>query len=188
MKQTFEQALVEQCAPTLAGMKPASLFRIQGPSLALLSEKAEHWNELLSPLGMRVQTLRQCAKTTASIVYVYREGWVSRLLADADTQKFLTKIGYTPTSLPGMLEQLSHRLCLDRDYPHEIGVFLGYPLEDVIGFIENQGRNFTCCGYWKVYGDPTCAQQCFARYRSCTERYKELYQTGTPILHMIVAS
>lgn len=188
MKQTFEQALVEQCAPTLAGMKPANLFRIQGASLDELYQKAAHWNELLSPLGMKVQTLKQCPKTTASIVYVYREEWVHRLLSDPCTQQFLSDIGYTLTNPSGMLEQLSHRLCLDQDYPHEIGVFLGYPLEDVIGFIENQGRNFTFCGYWKVYGDPVCAQQCFARYRSCTEEYKELYRAGTPILRMVVAS
>lgn len=188
MKQTFEQALVEQCAPTLAGVKPANLFRIQGSSLDELRKKAAHWNELLRPLGMRVQTLKQCAKTTASIVYVYREQWVTQLLEHPDTKRFLSEVGYTLTALPDMLNQLSCRLCLDQDYPHEIGVFLGYPLEDVVGFIENHGRNFTCCGYWKVYGDPVCAQQCFARYRSCTETYKALYQSGTPILHMVVAS
>ena len=49
----------------------------------------------------------------------------------------------------GMLRQLSRRLCCEADFPHEIGVFLGYPLTDVVGFIENQGRNFTCCGCWK---------------------------------------
>lgn len=188
MKQTFEQALIEQCAPTLAGMKPANLFRIQGSSLDELQKKAAHWNQLLHPLGMRVQTLKQCPKTTASIIYVYREQWVRRLLSDSETRQFLSDTGYTLTDLSGMLDQLSYRLCLDQDYPHEIGIFLGYPLEDVVGFIENQGRNFTCCGYWKVYGDPTRAQQSFARYRSCTERYKELYQAGTPILRMVVAS
>lgn len=188
MNQTFEQALIEQCAPTLAGMKPANLFRIQGASLDALCKMADHWNRLLSPLGMRVQTLKQCPKTTASIIYVYREEWVRRILTDSDTQHFLSDTGYTLTDLNGMLEQLAYRLCLDQDYPHEIGVFLGYPLEDVVGFIENQGRNFNYCGYWKVYGDPVCAQQCFARYRSCTELYKELYQAGTPILRMVVAS
>lgn len=188
MKQPFEQALVEQCAPTLAGMKPANLFRIQGPSLDALREKTDYWDSMLRPLGMRVQTLKQCAKTTASIVYVYRQEWVKRILSNSDTQDFLSQIGYSLTDLSGTLEQLSYRLCLDRDYPHEIGVFLGYPLEDVVGFINNQGRNFTCCGYWKVYGDPVCAQQCFARYRSCTEQYKAQFQAGTPILRMVVAS
>ena len=37
------------------------------------------------------------------------------------------------------------------DFPHEIGLLLGYPPEDVSGFIENGGKNFLCSGYWKVY-------------------------------------
>ncbi len=188
MKQTFEQALIEQCAPTLAGIKPANLFRVTGPTLAYLQERADHWDHLLSPLGMRVQTLKQCGKTTASIVYVYRVAWVTRLLSESNTRAFLVRNGYTQTALAGMLEQLSLRLCLEQEYPHEIGIFLGYPLNDVVGFIENHGRNFTCCGYWKVYGDPAHAKQCFARFRSCTEYYKQRYQTGTPILQMVVAS
>ena len=46
------------------------------------------------------------------------------------------------------------------DFPHEIGVFLGYPLEDVVGFIRHRGKCFTCCGCWKSYG-------CLL-YTSCT--------------------
>ena len=36
-------------------------------------------------------------------------------------------------------------------FPHEIGLFLGYPFEDVMGFIENKGENYLCSGCWKVY-------------------------------------
>ena len=50
-------------------------------------------------------------------------------------------------TVDGFLRQLSNRLCLEHDFPHEIGIFLGYPLEDVVGFIENQGKNYTCSGY-----------------------------------------
>ncbi len=74
-----------------------------------------------------------------------------------------------------MLRQLSRRLCCEADFPHEIGVFLGYPLYDVVGFIENQGRNFTCCGCWKAYGDPDAAQQHFAQLNKCTAVYLRLF-------------
>ena len=35
-------------------------------------------------------------------------------------------------------------------FPHELGLLLGYPVEDVLGFIRNEGRNYLYCGYWKV--------------------------------------
>ena len=122
------------------------------------------------------------------MVYVYRQDWVVQILNQAGHREFLRKEGYRLTGIEGMLEQLSQRLCLEADYPHEIGVFLGYPLEDVVGFIENRGWNYTCCGYWKVYGDAEAAKRCFARYKACTEKLRSMYDQGIPLMGMIVAA
>ena len=70
----------------------------------------------------------------------------------------------------------------------EVAVFLGYPLTDVVGFIENSGRNFTCCGCWKAYGDPAIAQKHFAQLSKCTAVYLRLFHSGTPILRLAVAA
>lgn len=188
MEQNFERTLVEQCAPTLVGVKPASLFRVRGEKLDSLRQCVQELDTRLKPLGIRVVSLKECPATNACMVYVYRRKWVSRLLNQADHQAFLKKEGYSLTDVEGMLAQLSQRLCLEADYPHEIGVFLGYPLEDVIGFIENRGWNYACCGYWKVYGDAEAAQRCFAQYRTCTEKLRSMYDQGIPITGMIVAA
>ena len=55
------------------------------------------------------------------------------------------------------------------DFPHEIGVFLGYPVEDVTGFIKNKGKSFKLNGYWKVYGDEKKASHMFRRYTECRD-------------------
>lgn len=73
-------------------------------------------------------------------------------------------------------------------FPHEIGVFLGYPIEDVIGFINNKGCNFKCCGYWKVYGDKEKAIKEFARYDKCRMIYTKLWNQGRSILKLTVAA
>jgi len=49
-------------------------------------------------------------------------------------------------------------------FPHELGLLLGIPREDVAGFIENRGANSLFCGYWKVYHNPRQAMKAFARY------------------------
>ena len=87
-----------------------------------------------------------------------------------------------------MLCQLSRRLCLQEDFPHEIGVFLGYPLHDVIGFIENRGQNYSCCGHWKCYGDADRAQRTFDVYKRCTAVYKRMYRRGVPLMKLVVAA
>lgn len=51
-----------------------------------------------------------------------------------------------------MLTRLAQRMEAVGDFPHEVGFFLGYPAEDVVGFIRNKGQNFKFCGRWKVYG------------------------------------
>lgn len=65
-----------------------------------------------------------------------------------------------------MLEQLRTRLHGSEEFPHEIGVFLGYPLNDVLGFIKYHGSNCKGMGDWKVYGDLGEAQKTFAKFKN----------------------
>ena len=69
-----------------------------------------------------------------------------------------------------------------------MGLFLGYPLEDVKGFIANGGRNCTCCGCWKCYGDPEEARRRFARYRRCTALYRRRFAQGATLSQLTVAA
>ena len=48
-----------------------------------------------------------------------------------------------------------------------VGLFLGYPVDDVTGFIQNKGRNYLLCGYWKVYSDENRARRIFSNYDKC---------------------
>jgi hypothetical protein len=66
----------------------------------------------------------------------------------------------------------------DMKFPHEIGVFLGYPLQDVKGFIENNGRNSKYTGLWKVYGDKAASIRMFEKYRKCFSVYSDLWRSG----------
>ena len=94
--------------------------------------------------------------------------------------------GVQTCALP--IGQLAARLCLEEEFPHEIGVFLGYPLDDVKGFIRHKGRDYTFCGCWKCYGDPQAARRRFERYRRCTAVLRRRYAEGTPITQLIVAA
>ena len=124
MERTFESVLVEQCAPTLVGLKPASLFRYQpGPSDEGRVPLAR-WKGALAARGIRVRVLKACPRTGAWMIYLYREVWITRILCQPEIQDFLRRQGYRPEEgCQAMLTRLSRRLCLEEDYPHEIGVF-----------------------------------------------------------------
>ena len=186
ISRTFEAVLVRQCAPTLAGMKPGSIFCFNHSPLEVSRQKVCQWNKQLAPFGLTVQILLERPSSSSVIVFVYRHDCLEQMLSDDAYQRFLAEAGYERTNLDDLLEQLAQRLRTQPEFPHEIGVFLGYPLRDVIGFIENHGRNFTCCGFWKSYGDPAEMQVCFACYRRCIQTYVAMFEQGIPIERLAV--
>lgn len=86
--------------------------------------------------------------------------------------------GYECSDADGAIERLRERLALQRGFPHEIGMFLGYPVEDVKGFIKHNGRNSKCVGCWKVYCNQCEAERAFARFNKCREVYMRLWRQG----------
>lgn len=193
MERHFETVMIEQCSPVLAGLKPANLFRHETRDKAGLYRRVAGWNAQLGGRGLRLVILKECPRGHWFLLYLYRPARLAAILEQPDACRFLEQEGYTLPARPGspagcqaLLHQLSHRLCGD-SFPHEIGVFLGYPLSDVIGFIRNQGRNFTCCGCWKSYGDPDAAQRYFDQLKKCTDIYLRLFHSGTPILRLAVS-
>ena len=57
------------------------------------------------------------------------------------------------------------------EFPHELGIFLGYPLADVKGFIEHNGKDFLYQGYWKVYENVEERKKMFSIYNVVKEEF-----------------
>ena len=180
-----EDLLIRHCSPTLAGIKTGNLFSCACPSRKDLTRDLCRLNKKLVPKGIRVLPLR--VRKGRALIYAYRPNALESDLTDHRARALLLKYGYVPENPNGCVVHLIHRLRSEGEFPHEIGVFLGYPLEDVVGFIRNRGRNYTCCGYWKAYGDPEAAQKRFDQYRRCTAACCEQFRKGTAITQLIAA-
>ena len=102
--RSFACDLATICAPTLAGLKPASLFRYQPAPGQDAAAMAAAWHAALSPRGVTVRVLRQCPRTGAVLVYVYRPARVARLLAAPHMLDFLAGEGYTPGTADELLD------------------------------------------------------------------------------------
>ena len=99
---------------------------------------------------------------------LYNERLLDSLLCDSRRRGLLERFGYSRyLCTEQCLERLSQRCCRHKDFPHEIGLFLDYPVEDVLGFILHRGCDFKLCGYWKVYGDEEKARCTFRKYDKC---------------------
>lgn len=188
MARSLESVIVTQCAPTLAGIKPASLFRYNPSSLSGIRQIVRHWDSVLTRSGLRMRLLKVDHSSGCCLLYVCRPDWVARLLKEEESLRFLECRGYRGGDVDDMLSQLSRRFYERGDFPHEIGIFLGYPLEDVVGFIENRGQNYTFCGCWKSYGDPERARAYFDLCRRCTDWYCRHFEQGVSLQRLVVAA
>lgn len=185
-RRSFAFDLATLCAPTLAGLKPASLFRYQPCAGQDGCAMAAAWHAALCDRGVAVRVLKACPRTGAVLVYVYRPAQIEALLKNSDVRRFLCSEGYCPGTADELLAQLSQRLCCEGDFPHEIGIFLGYPLEDVKGFIDNKGKNCQSCGSWKVYCNAGEKEALFDKYRKCTRIYRQVFEAGRKLPQMTV--
>lgn len=180
-----EGMVIRHCSPTLAGMKTASMFSCSFGEISELRNFIRHLNRVLVKKGLRVLPLR--AENNRALIYVYRPHRLKCDLAHETSLRLLQERAYNPDSSELCIRRLIERIRECDEFPHEIGLFLGYPPEDVQGFIDNKAMNFKCIGTWKVYGDAEKAEKTFQRYKKCTSVYCAQYANGRSIERLTVA-
>lgn len=169
-----EYMLGTHCGVTLAGIKPASLFGIGRTEARALGYYARHFRKK----GFCFRALR--VNSAKILLYVYNSEQLDSILSDAKNKEFLAKHGYIYDSTAKAIDILHSRMAAN-DFPHEIGIFLGYPLEDVKGFIASPKDGVMLCGYWKVYSDVQKKSEIFCRYKQCKEQICHKLKRGIPL-------
>ena len=180
----LDRAIIDHASPTLARLKLGNLFNY--PMSADFDAEFAALKALLAGKGVALSVLRKTRDK--ALVYIYRADELERALRDHGVRRLLKSCGYDSFDVGGALETLKSRLNDADAFPHEIGVFLGYPLEDVLGFIENGGRNCLACGCWKVYANECAALKAFRRYEKCKSVYQRLFASGCPLSRLTVAA
>ena len=185
-KNRLESELIEHCAPTLAGIKSAGLFSYFYSDAGVAKEELKEVNHLLNGKGVCVEALLWREKSV--LIYTYRTGHLQRELEGPGAEELLAEYGYKNCDVTECIGHLKERLNQDTCFLHEIGIFLGYPLEDVKGFIENGGRNCKCCGFWKVYCNEAEKVKVFEKLKKCSQIYLRLFSEGRSIRQMTVCT
>lgn len=178
--------LIRHCAPTLAGIKTGSIFSCPYESRNAVLNTIRRTNGRLRPKGLRMLPLRFSEKKV--LVYLYRPKDLSSDLADTTAVQLLERYGYNADNSEKCIAQLAQKLRTQKEFPHEIGLFLGYPPEDVRGFIENNARGCKYTGCWKVYGDEEAAKKKFTQYKKCARIYCDQWEKGKDIERLAVST
>ena len=178
--------LIDHCSPTLASLKCGSLFSVTPEDMTQTQREAQALSDALAPKGLAIRVID--VGDGRALCYLYRPGQLRRVLAGEKESAFLAEQGYPDLRVEAAVDLLCARLAQGGAFPHEIGLFLGYPIDDVVAFIANKGRNCLCCGCWKCYTDAEAAQKAFCRFRKCTSVYKRLFACGRTLDQLAVAA
>lgn len=177
-----DQIIIKNSAPALCGIKPSNLFSLTSDRISV--QKLYHWKKEFSKLGMELFELKPSDSLT--LFFACDITWIYKIISDFEHAAFFESLGYTISSNPYiMLNQVFTRLVSSGNFPHEIGLFLGYPLEDVKAFIREQGKNCTCTGYWKSYTNISEAKKTFNKFQHCSNKCKQWFDEGYSIPQII---
>ncbi|SFG42440.1 DUF3793 family protein [Oribacterium sp. WCC10] len=192
MANELSEKLLRNCSQTLAGIKTGSIFNISDMEVSLLESQIKEISEKLNPLGVYIERIK--SKKNNSLVYVYRKSQLIQDMKQPGAMDILKSFGYPSgrtvmeTLAEECVEFLMKRLSDYECFPHEIGLFLGFPVEDVKEFIKQDGRNCIACGFWKVYCNKAEALKTFKRFRICAKIYEDAAEKKRPVEVMTVAA
>lgn len=179
----FQSKLIKFCSPTLAGFKSGSLFKFKDNIFPSTDIILAQYNNKYNDRDLFFFNVLK--RKNYSLIYVYRPSLLIKDLSNVDVCTFLKSYGYKLDNLDNDLNHLKHRFEIFQKTPHEVGLFLGYPLCDVKGFIDNNGKNYEYCGCWKVYDNKERTIMYFNKCKYYTNLYCKLFDLGIPLDKLI---
>ena len=182
----FEHLLGYHAAPLLAGLTAGSLLSFQKSRFQDFEALLASYEPCFSCKG--ISMFRVAEGVEYVLILFYRAELVVRALAVPKAQEILCGAGYRLTdSMEERLEFLRLRMRVRKTLPPEIGLFLGYPPEDVREFITRRGQDFVYSGYWKVYTNEAEARALFEQYSVCTQEFCTRLEAGRPLAELVQA-
>lgn len=149
--------LLVKTAPVRGGVKPAELLRVRN-CYEEVNEQGFRFcltrRDIYFTLGLEYVELK--AEEKSSLVLFFDRATLAATLGGLHGAAWLGRLGYpVADGVDACLAELKRR-AQGRDFPHEVGVFVGYPVKDVVGFMKRLPASPAHRGPWRVYGN--CAE------------------------------
>lgn len=174
--KSIETQIALQCAPLISGLKVSNLLIISAEDEALV-------RVILRRSGISFFRLLRIGEKVTFLLF--RKNPLEAYLKQREVETMLAEAGYAELSLGNILstfqKRYAHYMSAGGRFPHEMGLLLGYPAEDVKGFVENEGKNFLYSGYWKVYADVEEKRRLFQKFENAKETVIQLLSYGVGI-------
>lgn len=176
----IEMQIAFHCAPLIAGLKLSNLLMIHNKDL-------DRTTSLLKRAGISYFVV---AVTNGKVaVLLFDRQRLEHYLQEEKVRQIFRDMGYQDDAMGKILYAFRQRyegyLLRDQEFPHEMGLLLGYPVEDVEGFILNEGENCLYIGYWKVYENLSEKMALFRQFEKAREVLLRLLSDGITIAEVV---
>lgn len=174
----YEKRLLKTVSPIIKGIKPAEIISIR-----------KNKDDMQNKLQLLTNMISRCDKIKGKVidyssnsykVFIYNENSLKDILHRKNIIDFLAMCGYsTNYFLNDYLYELYTRIGEGR-IPDEIGIFLGYPLKDVMGFMGVINLPLTKINYWRIYGDANISDKLYDNIQKVKHNTEKLLAHKTP--------
>ena len=172
-ENSVELRLIIQNAAVLKGKRISGMLFLNDKELARISMKLHNTN---------ISLIILCTCKKRHLVMVYRAKELEEHLRSKEVSDYLREFGYRRDDFISNLIRLHQRMNgfynKMKEFPHEVGVFLGYPICDIKGFLENKGERYLHSGYWKIYGNLDETRKKFLSYDEARETAIDEFLSG----------
>lgn len=190
--------MIHYCAPTLCGIKPGNVFFIKKRDFS--KSDFESWKKMFSSDGFSCECFSFKLTEDYFAVLVCNSAWIKKILSEPEVRSYLSEKSYACSDAESFVQSFKRRLHAPQEnnlvnshaqprakkvFPHEIGVVLGYPLEDVIAFEKHCGKDCQYCGSWKTYSNVEYTKKCQCNYKKCSFMCEKMYQAGYTLFQIV---
>lgn len=148
-------------APTFNDLKLGTMMNLRNVKRPLKDYWMQNKFILRDALGLDFYELKEGEDFV--LVYFFKNNRLEKKLSQIKIKDFLNSYGYISCVSTGdYLNLLSQRF--KETCPDEIGIFLGYPLKDVMDFKDRDKKACKCTGYWKCFNNEKSSLEAFKRF------------------------
>lgn len=164
--ETFSDILI-RLGPTILGVKPAELLNIRiNGDLDKCKKCINNYPQI------NYLQIKKLEKVPRMQVLFFHKNTLEKTLTEKVNKDFLIGLGYPRIfTRESYLNILKERLNSEQ-FPHEIGVFLGYPLKDVLGYMGKYPWKLVRIKGWRYYGSEKLSRLYYEKFKKSKEDFR----------------
>lgn len=182
-KECIEKFITYNVSPVIAEVKPASTINFKKDGQNNYKKWCDFGEEFIRNIELEYVELRE--DDNSIIILIFKRDVLFKYINNSESKEFLINLGYSnQVNVDSFLNMLKHRYKLN-NCPHELGIFLGIPIEDVRDFMGCTNKKCLLNGYWKVYNNCNYAKRVFMEFDDIREHVALNIIHGSNLMELI---